>query len=175
MSLLDRLEKSLAKKSDAVLGGEAKDLREELALLRQGHQISREQAHRAVDETIDNARAELNRMLGNIATNQRPLDLGPGGSGGMPHLGRHDSLGERLGWLSGLLQPELHELWHAAIDSATGFSPLTDVEFAAEEERLVSAIRDRETELERRRLVREKAEQDAEHAALLKRLDDAAA
>lgn len=176
MGLLDRLTKDLAKKGDADLAAEIGSLREELRGLRNAFAVSREQAHENVEKTIADARTQLEMLLDRYSP--WPIPIPSDGRGtGIPHLssGAGSQVALAMGSLAALLTPQFAETFHARVDAAEGLSDVTRAHLEAEEARITAAIGDREIELERRRLIREKAEADAQHAADLKQLEGRAA
>jgi hypothetical protein len=158
--LLDRLQRSLKGRSDEDLVGEVERLRLERRALLREHPRFRESAHEAVDETVRLARVRLEGELARLADVQAPVRPDDQTGGG--------DLVARIGALAAFCDPRVAELWHAAVDAAPAgtFSEMTRAEVQERAARLAGEIRDREVELERRRVAAEQAELDAELATL---------
>lgn len=152
MTVLDAVKKRLSPAPNAQLVEEIAARREELRTLRRAHVRFRDVAHREVEWSIQAARSELQAEFARAASmpgalrpdRVRPTLAGPSSA---------ESPLERLGSLWAVTSdPAFADAWHAAIDAADGFSPLSSEQFEQECGKLEDEIRERRVELERRRL-----------------------
>ena len=155
--LLEALGKRLGGRSDEQLAQEIDEARQRLRAFRRENQRFRENAHRAVDETRLRARDAVDVLLRHTADIQHPLEPVPGPNGDPSDV-------ERLGALAlvaGYTPDELMARWHAIVDEHGAFCDLTIAEFEGTDATLAAEVRDREVELERRRVAAEKAAAEA--------------